>query len=466
MEQNRSSAIILTLALHLGDKWDIQLDRRWIFVVRKLKRTAVILVTMVMALTSGCFQLVAVTPPLDPEPPLYCQTNLEEVRPTLPALDHADISLGYDASGNVTAWVTILSNRELRRNQKSDGFQYFHYHPYIAKQVLDAAPELASVRVFSVADEGNTDGEFTLLTRKTHVSSGLQDASLNKEEFRLKPWWEEMDSSWFLETPRYWFFPWHPKPTIKKLCMEYFGDRLLGFPPAGTAGGGESIGIAVNGLPEDLEKEIAEVFCLVRGLTSDVVFPLAFILTYEEEGVPKLKLEFDILRETPSEDDRVAGRWTWYDYELFSDGPFPISFWIAVGSLDETEPPPVNKTINVPSLHSVSRPNLSYIEIMNQLIGYDGVEVEHLGYGGNGLTAVLIMQNREDSELHRIQTKIAMEVMQMPITTLHFIVESDQRILVSSIDRQRYDIIQFIGDKVTISHEDWPILAKYYWEEK
>ena len=401
-----------------------------------------IAIALVAVLLIGCTPVES--NPVNGKEERFDLGKIESLRESLPQIEYVDLSLGYDQEGSLTAWAAVTE--DIGASSKYGG-NADHLLP-IFRRVLDNTPEATRAWLFTHVNDASDRGAFAYMTRDTYTRDGLSDIS-DADSFRV------------LASVRWYDTQYYPRDWIEELCREFFGSRLLGFRPEQTSIPFPTFGPCVEGMPDDYSREIAKVYCLLHSLAFPATY-VGFGVTYMEGGKS--------IQTTRSEIGYEAGqpityKRVWYDVELFSGGPFPLKFRFSIEVLNEDYKLPEENTIRIPYDYTLKRPDLTYEEMMEELQHYEGISVEHLGYGQDGLTAVLTMKDQDNAELHRRQWEIALTTMETPVNTLWFITESEERIVVSCFDRQRYDILQFIGDEITVSHEDWPMLAKYYWEK-
>ena len=123
---------------------------------------------------------------------------------------------------------------------------------------------------------------------------------------------------------------------------------------------------------------------------------------------------------------------------------------------------------NEDNIHKNIDTNIEYEDILNSLKEYEDIEILVLEKDELGYNVVLSLDCLTEEELLEKQFNVFIDLMNLPIQSIWFYSYANNEIYVSSMDRERYNELTFLGQDIKdyFKPEDWPIISNIYWSEK
>ena len=106
--------------------------------------------------------------------------------------------------------------------------------------------------------------------------------------------------------------------------------------------------------------------------------------------------------------------------------------------------------------------DLTYVQVMNKLNEIPDIKISFLGVGQHGLDAVIYINASDPLELYKRQMDIVQTVMKLPLSSIGFIADGQDKVALTYYDRERHQVLMFMNkdEAFDFPPADWPKMAK------
>lgn len=397
-----------------------------------------------------------------PDEVCYDLDKIKKISGTLKDLGLKDISVGYNYRGDITVWCDIIIDK-YKYNNEDKYTPSRAYHVYLAKKVFDNIDNIAELWLYTVnRDKGRH--YISQISYETYEDIGLVSAPKDIETLYETDLYKKVDNIYYANTTVcYSGGPYDPWSAIERQVKEFFDDRLenveINFFNVAVL----DVTVTVKSLPNNSDpksiyKEMAKLRSIIHGRfrnsrNGDNVYKLQVIYKQDDDEEIKIDSNLDYF------DSWVENEMNISELNLITFNEDTGEFYYP-SELTEEEKSELDNLTKKEEYNE----NLTYEQIMTKLKKIKGVEVAHFGYQNDKGTLVFKMDGGTDEEVFSKQMELTHEIMKLPIDSLWFISEGEDKTRVTHIDREQYNVLTYLKGyrDVDIQIKEWPIVVTTY----